>query len=572
MMTSFAVLVGNIRKTFIPAQFKFLKPGQHAYDNYELLLLFRITTFLDVSMFWTNVMWVYCLQWHLCCRLGFLRFWFWLALLSFIAIIVMLAPMSYAINELDLSWCRFRPNSTLERLFDFTLLVTSEEDDDNHRDNRSFSAYLSYRMELSLSELLSHDDWIYTDVLVSSFFIALVLRLSQGYFMRTYASGAIGFAMAVIVLGWKVFYSLFLAVCVAIAILYASRRWLTSIVFVTSFVYLIFIRYLHYIVNVEELASQANVVQLIMTLRVIGLSFEVSDSHRARAESDLVERRKRFLESDPGILDILNYFYHFAGLFTAKMRSFVFSGPYYTYQMLLDSGNSVLFDHWSPISEIRERALRLCWSIPLFVIVNQLYPLDVGFKRTGLRSDEIWRMSFSQRMLYAAAVFIVFRARVYSAWAVAESICVVLGLGVYPVDSMPRIVVGPTDLEKFRELSWRPDIAYNSEAIVNLDIYEVEFRSTSDYQIEMGEGIRRGIRSWNKSVQSWLALYVYSRTNQMYRVELTMFVSALWHGTYAGYFMSFLAVPMCTSVEDTIFKYMPVNEFTNKRPLWFRYL
>ncbi|KIH54317.1 hypothetical protein ANCDUO_15538, partial [Ancylostoma duodenale] len=43
---------------------------------------FRVTTFLDVSMFWTNIMWVYCLQWHLCCRLGFMRFWMWLALLS----------------------------------------------------------------------------------------------------------------------------------------------------------------------------------------------------------------------------------------------------------------------------------------------------------------------------------------------------------------------------------------------------------------------------------------------------------------------------------------------------------
>ncbi|KAL6729472.1 hypothetical protein Aduo_000522 [Ancylostoma duodenale] len=115
MMTSFAVLVGNIRKTFIPAQFKYLRPGQHAYDNYELLLLFRVTTFLDVSMFWTNIMWVYCLQWHLCCRLGFMRFWMWLALLSTIAMVVMIAPMSYAMNELDLSWCRFMPNSTLEK-------------------------------------------------------------------------------------------------------------------------------------------------------------------------------------------------------------------------------------------------------------------------------------------------------------------------------------------------------------------------------------------------------------------------------------------------------------------------
>ncbi|KHN88256.1 hypothetical protein Tcan_05715 [Toxocara canis] len=43
MMTSFAILVGNIRKTFIPAQFKWLKPGQHAHDNPGLLMLFRWT-------------------------------------------------------------------------------------------------------------------------------------------------------------------------------------------------------------------------------------------------------------------------------------------------------------------------------------------------------------------------------------------------------------------------------------------------------------------------------------------------------------------------------------------------
>ncbi|CAJ0607413.1 unnamed protein product [Cylicocyclus nassatus] len=67
------------------------------------------------NMFWTNVMWVYCLQWHLCCRLGFMRFWMWLALLSVIATAVMIAPMSYAMNEMDLSWCRFMSNSTLAK-------------------------------------------------------------------------------------------------------------------------------------------------------------------------------------------------------------------------------------------------------------------------------------------------------------------------------------------------------------------------------------------------------------------------------------------------------------------------
>ncbi|VDM64207.1 unnamed protein product [Angiostrongylus costaricensis] len=221
--------------------------------------------------------------------------------------------------------------------------------------------------------------------------------------------------------------------------------------------------------------------------KVIGLSFEVSDSFYGRAQQGSITRQKRLLEAKPNILD-------------------------------------------------------------------------------GLRSDCVWEMTFLQRVIYAAAVFVVFRARVYSllysAWAVAEIICVTLGLGIYPADSEPRIVVGPTNLEKYRELKGRSDVTYSSEAVVNLDISEIEF----------SDGFRSGIRSWNKSVQSWLALYVYSRTNRLYRVELTMFVSALWHGTYGGYFMSFLVVPMCTSVEDIIFKHVPVNPITNQRPTWFRYL
>ncbi|CAB3399917.1 unnamed protein product [Caenorhabditis bovis] len=113
MMASFAMLIGTIRKTFIPAQFKYLRPGQHAYDNYELIILFRCTAFLDIAMFWMNVSYAYCLQWQLCCRLGCIRFLMWATILGILSVGVMLVPMTYAMDELDLSWCRFRPNTTL---------------------------------------------------------------------------------------------------------------------------------------------------------------------------------------------------------------------------------------------------------------------------------------------------------------------------------------------------------------------------------------------------------------------------------------------------------------------------
>ncbi|CAD6188764.1 unnamed protein product [Caenorhabditis auriculariae] len=316
----------------------------------------------------------------------------------------------------------------------------------------------------------------------------------------------------------------------------------TRVVFVGSFAYLVFLRYIHYIFNVVELASHANVVQLIITLRVIGLTFEISDYHHAKKTGKAAE--KRMIDAVPTLLEKFFYCYHFCGLFT---------GPYYTYVMLHDSTNAYL-KNWNPSSEVFNRLQRLFWSVPMFVILNKIFPLD------GLRTDAVWEMTLFYRFVYAAAVFAVFRARVYSAWAIAESICVLLGIGVYPASSKPKIVVGPTDLAEFNKSLTIENPEMSTEAIVNLDIPKVE----------ASDGFREGIRSWNRSVQSWLALYVHSRSPKAYRVELTLFVSALWHGTYAGYFMSFLIVPMCTTIEDIIFRMVPVEPETGKRPFWFR--
>ncbi|PAV88385.1 hypothetical protein WR25_05979 [Diploscapter pachys] len=402
-------------------------------------------------------------------------------------------------------------------------------------------------MSLDLLGLLSRDDWIYAGILLLSFGISWGIRCSQNEKLARQSGGAIGFAMALLILGWKIFYSLPITAFVAICIKYSSQRHLTTLVFISTFVYLMFVRYLHFLFDVNELASQANGVQLLITLRTIGLTFEVSDARRYKKDPSQFREGKRFLTDEPSFFDIFNYFYHFCGLFT---------GPYYSYQMLVDSYEPVLLKSWSPMKEIRVRAIRLCWSAPLFILFNKMFPLD------GLRSDSVWDMSFTERMIYAAAVFVVFRTRVYSAWAVSESICVTMGLGIYPEASKPRCVVGPTDTVAYEKMKSDPNAVRNSEAIVNIDIKE----------IEMSDGFRSGIRAWNKSVQSWLALYVHSRSNRLYRVELTLFVSALWHGTYAGYFMSFLIVPMCAAVEDIIFSMVSVDPATNERPKWFRYL
>ncbi|PAV88719.1 hypothetical protein WR25_20137 isoform B [Diploscapter pachys] len=85
MICSFAVLTANIRKTFVPAQIKPIRPRNAYFSDYELQMFLGLTTLLDCCMFLTNFLWWYCLQWHLFCRLGFVRFWTWCAILLTVA-------------------------------------------------------------------------------------------------------------------------------------------------------------------------------------------------------------------------------------------------------------------------------------------------------------------------------------------------------------------------------------------------------------------------------------------------------------------------------------------------------
>jgi lysophospholipid acyltransferase 7 len=101
--------------------------------------------------------------------------------------------------------------------------------------------------------------------------------------------------------------------------------------------------------------------------------------------------------------------------------------------------------------------------------------------------------------------------------------------------------------------------------------------------VEHSDGFRSGMRAWNRTVQFWLAKFVYRRTNKAirylhmfsrifsaFRMPYTMLVSAFWHGIHPGYFLSFMTIPLCTTAEDLLFGIVPTNPQTNQRPLWFR--
>lgn len=63
------------------------------------------------------------------------------------------------------------------------------------------------------------------------------------------------------------------------------------------------------------------------------------------------------------------------------------------------------------------------------------------------------------------------------------------------------------------------------------------------------------MKSWNMCVQYWLAVYIYHRIPmKSLKTAITLLVSSLWHGVYAGYYVCLCSVPLYLLVEDLLVK------------------
>lgn len=67
-----------------------------------------------------------------------------------------------------------------------------------------------------------------------------------------------------------------------------------------------------------------------------------------------------------------------------------------------------------------------------------------------LSTEEFLTRSFIYRYWYIFPTFLVFRTRIYFGLILTELVCIMGGLGVYPVFTKPKCGQGPT--QNFKEL------------------------------------------------------------------------------------------------------------------------
>lgn len=71
---------------------------------------------------------------------------------------------------------------------------------------------------------------------------------------------------------------------------------------------------------------------------------------------------------------------------------------------------------------------------------------------------------------------------------------------------------------------------------------------------QLATNLRDAINNWNMGTNQWLRMVVYERVPRKYGTTLTFGVSALWHGFYAGYYITFATGALILSAARVVSK------------------
>ena len=392
-----------------------------------------------------------------------------------------------------------------------------------------------------------NDEVAYALYLILSVAVGHWIQGFSSYNLRKITCGLLGFVSSIIFCKLDFLYA-FVSSIISSYICTSSfpffKKYRRIVSFIWGFGFLTFFRTSTFF-GFNQPVPLSNAIQLVLTLKIIGLAGEVSDSEdrevRAKKSEDSNDLSLEILYRNvsPTYLDSMCYLFSYVGIFT---------GPYYTYRTWHDamiksvekcSNNACSISNYRK-QTIKSLTLQTVVCTVIYIVLMKYFPSQYFWSLE-------WSMSgFLFRFLYLIPVFTWFRLRFYSAWLASETALTSLNIGIYPSISQPEPGAGPKKLsvlnQFFEEQNFAPSTSCNcsgesctfwsNSTVHNIDIYDCELSPT----------ISGKLRAWNRSVQYWLAVNVHQRTRSFpksARAFITVFVSAYWHGLHGGYYLSF---------------------------------
>lgn len=141
--------------------------------------------------------------------------------------------------------------------------------------------------------------------------------------------------------------------------------------------------------------------------------------------------------------------------------------------------------------------------------------------------DEFKQHGFFRRIFVLHMLGFTSRLKYYGVWYLTEGACILSGVGYKGVDP------------KTGRIQWD------------------RLQNVNPWGIETAQNTRAYLGNWNMNTNNWLRNYMYLRVTRKgkkpgFRASLATFVtSAVWHGFYPGYYLSFLLAAFLQTVSKS---------------------
>lgn len=284
--------------------------------------------------------------------------------------------------------------------------------------------------------------------------------------------------------------------------------------------------------------------QMVLLMKLSAFCWNIADGQIPEDQlSDF--QKERSLKELPSILDYTAYVMFFPSLLAGPAFDYV------DYQRWIDT---TMFDVPAGVDPSKKPPSRKKRRIPrsgtpaLFKAVTGLIWVGLFVNLAGtfnhevLTSDSYMQKGFLNRVFFMYTTGVVTRLKYYGVWTLTEGACILAGLGYNGIDA----VTG--------KVSWN--------RLQNID----------PIAVETAQNPRAYLGGWNMNTNHWLRNYVYLRVTPRgkkpgFRASMITFAtSALWHGFYPGYYLTFILASLIqTSAKSRLLRVcLPQTYWANK--------
>lgn len=256
--------------------------------------------------------------------------------------------------------------------------------------------------------------------------------------------------------------------------------------------------------------------QMVLVMKLSSFCWHVYDG--SLAQENLTEHQRQYaLRELPSILDYAGYVLFFPALFAGPTVDFV------DYQRYINTSMFTLPKDLDPAKAPRTRNGKIPRSgrpalrkalIGLFWLATFVL-LSPHFAPELLLGDTFAQYSFPRKLLAVYLVGIGTRFKYYAVWSLTEGACIMSGMGFSRIDSKGHV-------------HWD------------------RLQNVQPLKIETAQNVPTYLEGWNINTNRWLRHCIYLRVTPQgkkpgSRALLATFItSAVWHGFYPGYYLSFI--------------------------------